>query len=185
MLLDTFTEFVTDHLGADSLAKRLVQPGYAPQTAYHGVTLCALSTNTVDVFVGGPTVTVNSGFCLPAGKEVFIPISSPKEIYVVANPAANTIAVVTLDGAGEGDTFSLNGSDPIAYDAVAADVQTALEDVFGAGNVSVSGDGPYTIEFIGDLAKQDVVLTGTVSAGTISISTTLASAGSVISWLVV
>jgi len=68
-----------------------------------------------------------------------------------------------------GGTYQLNfggvATDPIAYDASAAAVQSALEALssVGAGNVSVSGgpgdalgDAPYTIAFQGTLADTDV-----------------------------
>ena len=44
----------------------------------------------------------------------------------------------------------------IAFDAAAADVQTALESVVGEGNVAVSGDGggPWTVDFAGTLRWQ-------------------------------
>ena len=44
----------------------------------------------------------------------------------------------------------------IAFDAAAADVQTALEAIVGEGNVAVSGDagGPWTVDFAGALRWQ-------------------------------
>jgi hypothetical protein len=44
----------------------------------------------------------------------------------------------------------------IAFDAAAADVQTALEAVVGEGNVAVSGDagGPWTVDFAGAIRWQ-------------------------------
>lgn len=47
-------------------------------------------------------------------------------------------------------------TDAIAFDAAAADVQTALEAAVGAGNVAVSGDagGPWTVDFTGALRWQ-------------------------------
>jgi hypothetical protein len=73
-----------------------------------------------------------------------------------------------LEGSTEVEPFALIGSQttgPLAFNASAATVQSALEGVpvIGAGNVSVSGgpggeEGahPYSIDFRGSLANQDV-----------------------------
>lgn len=98
-----------------------------------------------------------------------------------ANTAANEVQTLTIDATG-GD-FDLTvpatdepgwdaavaaaGSDPlpqtvsaIAFDAAAATIQTALEAILGAGNVTVTGSagGPYTITFLGDLAQTNAPL---------------------------
>jgi hypothetical protein len=77
-----------------------------------------------------------------------------------------------------GGTFTLNfggeTTTPIAFNASAAAVQSALEALpsIGSGNVSVSGgpgdqagDNPYTIVFIGTFGSQDVGQLGTDSTG--------------------
>lgn len=55
----------------------------------------------------------------------------------------------------EGDT-----TDPIAHNASAATVESELEALpsIGAGNVSVSGSGPWVVEFTGELTGVDVSL---------------------------
>jgi hypothetical protein len=68
---------------------------------------------------------------------------------------------VTLTSA-TGGTFTLAGSVAIAYNAAAATVQAALETIFGAGLVTVSGSagGPYTVTFdksLGNVATMAVV----------------------------
>ena len=108
----------------------------------------------------------------------------------VLSQSGNSTQTVTLSGDGDGDTFTLTydgqSTDPIAYDAVALTVQTALEGLFGTGNVTVTGDGPYVCEFVGGLAKQDVALmSGAVTTGTIVIAQTDASAGSRYGWFIV
>ena len=76
-------------------------------------------------------------------------------------PASGEVWTVTLTGA-TGGTFKLAYEDDwtgdIAYNASAATVETALEAVMGASNVSVSGSagGPYTITATGDLATGDL-----------------------------
>jgi len=59
----------------------------------------------------------------------------------------------TVTVTGTGGTYKLAvrsvPTDDIAFDALAAAVETALEAVVGSGNVAVSGDagGPYTVDF--------------------------------------
>ena len=57
-------------------------------------------------------------------------------------------------------TFAAETTDPIAYNATAAVVSAKLQALttIDTGNVSVTGDagGPWTVEFIGDLAETDV-----------------------------
>jgi hypothetical protein len=74
--------------------------------------------------------------------------------------SANDVQTVTVNGVPTGGTFTLafNGSAPtvpIAFNAAAATVQTALTNLstIGAGNVAVSGAGPYTVTFQGTLAN--------------------------------
>jgi hypothetical protein len=74
----------------------------------------------------------------------------------------NEQQVVTVDAASGHFTLTFGAAttDPLAFDATAAAVQSALEGLagIGTGNVVVSGDagGPWTVEFQGDLAAQNV-----------------------------
>ena len=79
-------------------------------------------------------------------------------------PATQTI---TLTGSPNGGTYILSGLDPrnaaplastaIAYNALAADVQTALNVIYGAGTVTVTGAFPsYLVTFGGALATRVV-----------------------------
>lgn len=71
---------------------------------------------------------------------------------------------VTITGSPTGGTFTLtfNGqtTSALAYNAAAATVEAALEalSTIGQGNVQVTGSagGPFTVEFIGELADQNV-----------------------------
>ena len=79
------------------------------------------------------------------------------------DPGVNEKVTVTLDGAaGAGNTFTLTfggqTTAAIAYNASAADVQAALEllSTIGVGNIRVTGAGPFTLEFMNDLGKQNV-----------------------------
>jgi hypothetical protein len=89
-------------------------------------------------------------------------------------PAASTItkvagATITLsaDVTASGSGIALSAA--LAYDASAAQVQSALEglSVVGAGNVAVSGEagGPYKIEFVGSRAHTAVAQLGAGSSG--------------------
>ncbi|EDL60556.1 LamG domain-containing protein [Gimesia maris] len=89
----------------------------------------------------------------------------PFVVTVVIGTGTNEKQLVTLTGA-TGGTFTLtwNGqtTDPIAYNASAATVQTELEALsnIDSGDVTVTGSngGPYTVEFTGDLAATNVTL---------------------------
>lgn len=78
---------------------------------------------------------------------------------VVRLGAASARQTVTLTGVTAG-TFKLGVADvetaPIAFDAAAAAVETALAAAVGAGNVAVAGDagGPWTVDFTGTLRWQ-------------------------------
>jgi hypothetical protein len=72
---------------------------------------------------------------------------------------------VTLHNAAGGTfilSFENEETDPIAYNAAAADVEAALSalSTIGSGNVAVTGEagGPWTVTFQGDLASTDVDL---------------------------
>jgi hypothetical protein len=72
------------------------------------------------------------------------------------------VQTVTITGGPTGGTFTLTfdgaTTAAIAYNASAAAVQSALEALpsINAGDVTVTGTGPYTVTFGGDLAGTDV-----------------------------
>lgn len=80
----------------------------------------------------------------------------------VTPSGTNEVQTVTIGGAPTGGTFTLTldnrQTTPIAYNATAAAIQTALEALpnIGAGNVTVTGAGPYTVTFVGALAKRPI-----------------------------
>lgn len=78
---------------------------------------------------------------------------------------ANEVQTVTLSNATGGTfTLSFGGQETgnIPYDALASEVEEALEalSTIGEGNVDVSGSsgGPFAVTFIRDLGNQDVAL---------------------------
>ena len=97
----------------------------------------------------------------------------------------NEEQVVTL-GTATGGTFTLTyegqATAPIAHNASAAVIQADLEalSTIGVGNVSVTGSGPWTVEFIGDLSTSDVnliVFDGTNLTGKLAASVTETTTG--------
>lgn len=81
--------------------------------------------------------------------------------YSVTIESANAIDEVqtlTISGTPTGGTFTVSFQDAettdLAFDASAATIQTALQLLItvGEGNVRVTGSGPFTITFQGDLA---------------------------------
>jgi hypothetical protein len=101
--------------------------------------------------------------------------------------SANEQQTVTLNNTPTGGTFTLtfNGQTTatIAYNASAATVKTRLEalSTIGSDNVNVTGSagGPYTVEFVGALADENVAamtangasLTGAGAQPTVTIAT--------------
>ena len=159
-------EFWTGHGGADAVARPLVAPGYAPQKVLKGVRVRAATGNALVIYVGRTGVTVDKGYPLPAGQELEVQVEDISKVHVVATPAGNSQQIVTVAGdiAGEHFTLTLDGhtTGPIAVEAAHGDVEDALKVLpnIGVGNVSVSGDpgGPFTVEFIGALAKTEMSL---------------------------
>ena len=97
------------------------------------------------------------------GDKVYV--SATDATFADANAGAREKQTVTFGGAAAtGGTFTLtfNGqtTSAIAYNATAAAVEAALEalSTIGQGNVQVTGNagGPYTVEFVGQLANQNV-----------------------------
>lgn len=82
---------------------------------------------------------------------------------IVPGPPTNEKQSVTITGAPTGGTFALSfggATANIAQAATAAVATTALEALptIGVGNVTVTGTGPYVVEFKGNLAATNVPL---------------------------
>jgi phage tail sheath protein FI len=117
---------------------------------------------------------------------------SSQVLNQLTTPGANEVQSVTIGGAPTGGTFTLKfgakTTPGIAFDAFAADVQTALEALttIGTGNVTVSGPkgGPYSVTFVGGLGaatqpamtKNDSGLTGGTSPSVTVAQTTAGAA---------
>ncbi len=166
---ESVTDFVVGSGGASAAGDAIIAPGYI-RKAYKGVRVRAATANTLVIYVGPAGVTTSTGYPLPAGEELSIPIEDPSKVCVAATPAANQQQTITLAGDIPGDTFTLTfrgeTTTPIATNANAAAVQSALValSTIGTGNCTVADTGgadPYTATFVGALAKHDVdVMTG-------------------------
>lgn len=108
---------------------------------------------------------VLSGFDLSGltfDQDVFL--SSTDGALSDADVSANEKQTVTISGTPTGGTFTLTfggqTTSGLAHNASAAVVEAALEalSTIGQGNVQVTGSagGPYTVEFVGALAKTNV-----------------------------
>lgn len=93
------------------------------------------------------------------------------------------VQTVTVNGAPTGGTYTLsfNGqtTSALAFNAVAADIQAALValSTIGAGNVTVTGSGPFVVTFAGALApgyQPDITADGSLLTGGTSPSVTVA-----------
>lgn len=102
-------------------------------------------------------------------------------VVITSHAAVNEVQTVTVDATGGyfllRDEVNALTTINIAENASAATVQTALETIYGTGNVGVSGSGggPFTVTFQGDLAGtridlmtgENAFLTGGASTVTI------------------
>ncbi len=85
----------------------------------------------------------------------------------------NETQTLTIPGGVSSFTLTFNGATtPSISTITAVGIQLALDSVLGAGNTLVGGTGPFTIEFIGQLAGLDVAqLTSAAVGGTITHAT--------------
>ncbi|WP_280413482.1 hypothetical protein [Nocardia asiatica] len=139
--------------------------------------------------VGAHHISFETTVAPPEADEDCCPLVLPSPYYgetaattAPSQPAcgavgSNEIQTVTITGSPTGGTFSLTyqgaTTTPLAYNAAAAAVQAALEalSTIGEDNVTVTGSagGPYTVEFVGDLAELNLPLmtkTANLTGGT-------------------
>ena len=112
------------------------------------------------------------------------PVNQPP-VFTSFPSATNETQTVTITGAPTGGTFTLSftgaaatpvaqqTTTPLAFNAAALDVQTALATLpgIGAGNVAVTGSagGPYSVTFLGGLGSRDInqlTATSSLTGGT-------------------
>lgn len=89
-------------------------------------------------------------------------LSTTDGVFDTADQGRNEIQTATITGTPTGGTFTLtyNGATTaaIAYNAAASAVESALRALSTIDDCNVSGSagGPYSVEFTGNLAKQDL-----------------------------
>ena len=88
---ESVSDFRVGHGGASAGRKPIVAADMASK-AYKGVRVRAATANTLVVYVGPSSVTTDTGYPLPAGEELCIPIEDPSKVYVVATPGSNCSA---------------------------------------------------------------------------------------------
>jgi hypothetical protein len=96
----------------------------------------------------------------------------------VLTEGVNEVQTITVNATAGSYTLSFGGATtaPLAYNAEAAAVQTALQGLptIGSGNVTVSGTSPYVVSFtaalsvtnVAQLSVDDSLLTGSVAIAT-------------------
>ena len=101
--------------------------------------------------------------------------------HPLPEPPVQAVAVAATGGTYT-LTYSGQQTGPLAFDAAAAAVQGALENLgrVGAGNVAVSGPdgGPYELRFGGELAGRDIAVVeadGEGLQGTVDVTTDVPS----------
>lgn len=94
---------------------------------------------------------------------------------VITTGGVNEVQTITISGTPTGGTYTLTFSGEttaaIAYNALAAAIQSALEALsnINPGDVTVTGTGPYTVTFGGQYANANVptiTATGSFTGGT-------------------
>lgn len=68
----------------------------ASSQAISSVTVKALSTNTVAVYVGASEVTTNNGFELVAGESVSLDIDNLADVFVISEEASQVIRYIAI-----------------------------------------------------------------------------------------
>jgi hypothetical protein len=156
------------------------------------IMVAAGETRDVDWKTGGITlawsliVAVLTDTTLPDDTLVRIGKKFLRYGQIVCRVLKSEVQTITLANA-TGGTYTAAGSDPIAFDAAAAAVQAALEEVFGTGLVQVTGNagGPYTVVFdnsLGNVAAMTIVDSTTGSGHSVTVATTNQGSGSQGKW---
>jgi hypothetical protein len=74
----------------------LAAEAIASSQAIHSVTVKALSTNTVAVYVGASGVTTANGFELLAGESVTVDIDNLASVYVISGSASQVVRYIAV-----------------------------------------------------------------------------------------
>jgi hypothetical protein len=103
----------------------------------------------------------NSATKVPVGARFTIDTVADTVFTVTAKNDNQQYTLTITSASGGNFDLVVDGQavDDIAHDADATAIATAINGVLGAGSVSVTGSGPFVIEFIGDYAGIAVVAT--------------------------
>lgn len=145
-----------------TLAKTQLQHGAEHLQKFYMNNFEAMITKQTDGALDGSKAFTSSA----AGDFAAAGVNANDFVVVItdAGDGVNEIQTVTVGGSPSGGTFTLKflGKETVDldYNATAAEVQYALEEMasVGKGNLSVSGTAPYTITFKEVLGKLDVPL---------------------------
>ena len=149
-----------------------INPG---DVSYTGNYWASNGTNMPTLTFGGQYAGVNvPEITLDTSALTYVAAGSPSSVVTVTQgaPGTNEVQTVSTGGATSGSYQLSYGGEytaPIAYDATAAQVQSALEalTVFAPGDVVVTGgSGEYTVTFGGAYAREPVDQMGVSSSGT-------------------
>lgn len=102
--------------------------------------------------------------------------------YLAPFAGVAEVQTVTITGSPTGGTFTLTydgeTTAAMAYDASAADVQSALEALSNIDGVTVTGTGPYVVTFAGNANVPQMTATASLSGGsTPSVTVTTTTGG--------
>lgn len=139
---------------------------------------------------GISSVDMNGGIAVDASGTIYVASDdtpdavfsiTPAGVVSVLATAPDEVQSIETDATGGTFTITFDGetTDPVAFDAAAADVQTALEGLanIDPGDVEVTGTGsgtdPWLLTFMGDHAGSDVSEVTTDDSGLSGGSTTV------------
>jgi hypothetical protein len=136
----------------------LIRDGFGGTAAVDDLSISGSDTTLViDTLAGLP----NARTTVPIGARFTI-ATVATTIFTVTAQNANQQYTLTITSA-TGGNFDLVvdglAVDDIAFDADAATIQAAINAVIGSGNSTVTGSGPFVVEFIGDYLGMAVVAT--------------------------
>lgn len=155
--------------------------------------VAASETEDIGWKIGGITidwalVAAVTGAAVTLIDDTLIPIGQKFLRYgqILCRVKKTEVQTVTVTSA-TGGSYTLAGSVAIAYNATAAVVQAALETLFGAGLVVVTGadGGPYTVTFddsLGNVTAMVVVDSTTGSGHGVAVATVNQGGGDLGKW---